>query len=98
MLTKKQIKFLKSTAHSLKPITQIGKNGVTEELITDISNYLFKHELMKVSILDNCNDDKKTVANQITESGIEVVQIIGRTLVLYKENPELNDRIRLPRD
>ncbi len=98
MLTKKQIKFLKSTAHSLKPITQIGKNGVTSELIADISNYLLKHELMKVSILDNCGEDKKEVAAKIAENDIEVVQIIGNTLVLYKENPELKDRIRLPKD
>ena len=53
MLNPKQKAYLKSLAHPLKPTFQIGKDGLNENMLHDILNYLNKHELMKVSILQN---------------------------------------------
>lgn len=89
MLNKQEIKELKGQAHHLKAIFQIGKNGLSDELIEGVDNAFNNRELIKISILQNCPYDKKEVAfdlARLTDS--EVVQIIGRTIVLYKENDE----------
>lgn len=89
MLNKQEIKELKGQAHHLKAIFQVGKNGLSDELIEGVDNAFNHRELIKISILQNCPYDKKEVAfdlARLTDS--EVVQIIGRTIVLYKENDE----------
>lgn len=96
MLTNKQKQFLRSKAHHIKPIFQVGKDGVNENMITQIGEALEKRELIKVSILQNCSEDKNVVAEQIsggTES--EVVQVIGSTIILYKESTD-HKEIKLP--
>lgn len=96
MLTGKQKRFLRSEAHRLNPIFQVGKGGVNENMINQLSDALEARELFKVSVLQNCEEDKNTVADQIVEgTGAELVQIIGNTIVLYKESRE-NKQIRLP--
>jgi len=96
MLTGKQKRFLRSEAHHLNPIFQVGKGGVNENMINQLSDALEARELFKVSVLQNCEEDKNTVAKQIVEgTGAELVQIIGNTIVLYKESKE-NKQIRLP--
>ena len=96
MLTSKQKRFLKSKAHHLTPIFQVGKGGVNENMISQISNALEARELMKISILQNCEEDKDEVAKKIAKgSGSELVQLIGKTIVLYKESKE-NKQIVLP--
>jgi RNA-binding protein len=96
MLTSKQKKFLRSEAHHLNPIFQVGKGGVNENMIKQLTDALEARELFKVSVLQNCEEDKNTVAEQIVEgTGAELVQIIGNTIVLYKESKE-NKQIRLP--
>jgi len=96
MLTGKQKRFLRSQAHHLNPIFQVGKGGVNENMIKQISNALEARELFKVSVLQNCDVDRDTVAKQLAEGAkAEVVQIIGNTIVLYKESKE-NKQIQLP--
>ncbi|MFD2213880.1 ribosome assembly RNA-binding protein YhbY [Metabacillus endolithicus] len=96
MLTGKQKRFLRSEAHHLNPIFQVGKGGVNENMINQLSDALEARELFKVSVLQNCEEDKNTVAKEIVEgTGAELVQIIGNTIVLYKESKE-NKQIRLP--
>jgi RNA-binding protein len=96
MLTGKQKRFLRSEAHHMNPIFQVGKGGVNENMIKQISDALEARELFKVSILQNCEEDKNTVAETLVEgTGAELVQIIGNTIVLYKESKE-NKQIRLP--
>ncbi|HZH61399.1 MAG TPA: ribosome assembly RNA-binding protein YhbY [Metabacillus sp.] len=96
MLTGKQKRFLRSEAHHLNPIFQVGKGGVNENMIKQLSDALEARELFKVSVLQNCEDDKNTVAEEIINgTGAELVQIIGNTIVLYKESKE-NKQIRLP--
>ncbi|WP_087971740.1 ribosome assembly RNA-binding protein YhbY [Oceanobacillus rekensis] len=96
MLTGKQKGFLRSEAHHLKPIFQVGKVGVNENMIEQISEALEKRELLKVSILQNCLEDKDTVAKQLSEgTQSDIVQIIGKNIVLYKESKE-NKNLQLP--
>jgi len=96
MLTGKQKSFLRSKAHHLDPIFQVGKGGVNENMIKQIAEALEARELFKVNILQNCDEDKNVVAEQIAKgTGADIVQIIGNTIVLYKESIE-KKQINLP--
>ncbi|WP_147532429.1 ribosome assembly RNA-binding protein YhbY [Bacillus marasmi] len=96
MLTGKQKRFLRSKAHHLDPIFQVGKGGVNDNMIKTIAEALEVRELMKISILQNCEDDKDVVAEQLAKGcRAELVQVIGKTVVLYKESRE-NKQIELP--
>jgi RNA-binding protein len=97
MLTGKQKRFLRSKAHHLSPIFQVGKGGVNENMIKQISEALEARELMKVTVLQNCEEDKDVIAAQLSEGAkAELVQIIGNIIVLYKESKE-NKQLILPR-
>jgi RNA-binding protein len=96
MLSGKQKRFLRSQAHHLNPIFQVGKGGVNENMIRQISDALEARELLKVSVLQNCDEDRDVVAEQLVEgTNSELVQIIGNTIVLYKESIE-HKQIKLP--
>jgi RNA-binding protein len=96
MLTGKQKRFLRSKAHHLDPIFQVGKGGVNENMIKQIKDALEARELFKISVLQNCEEDKTSVAQQLANGAdAELVQIIGKTIVLYKESTE-NKQIVLP--
>lgn len=96
MLTGKQKRFLRSKANRLQPLIQIGKNGLTESVIAQIEEALEAKELIKLTILQNCDEDKKDIAAALAErEGIEVAQIIGSIILLYKESVE-KKQIELP--
>lgn len=96
MLTGKQKRFLRSKANTIRPIFQVGKIGVNDNMIKQINEALEKRELIKVSVLKNCDTDKDTVAEQIQAgTDAEIVQIIGSNIVLYKKSQE-NPQIELP--
>ena len=76
-LTGKQKRFLRSQAHHLQPIFQIGKGGVNAAMNKQIGEALEKRELIKVSLLQNTDEIAEALR-------CEVVQVIGRVLVLYK--------------
>ncbi|MCF6137998.1 ribosome assembly RNA-binding protein YhbY [Pseudalkalibacillus berkeleyi] len=96
MLTGKQKRFLRSKAHHLDPIFQVGKGGTNENMYGQIRDALEARELIKVSVLQNCEEDKDTVAENLSKrSGAELVQVIGNTIVLYKESKE-KKTIELP--
>ena len=97
MLTGKQKKALRSMANTLKPIFQVGKDGVSYNLINTLSDALEAHELVKLSVLKTCPEDVREVALDLgSGTNAEVVQIIGRTITLYRESRE-NPQIELPR-
>ncbi|KPL58637.1 ribosome assembly RNA-binding protein YhbY [Rossellomorea vietnamensis] len=97
MLTGKQKRFLRSEAHHLNPVFQVGKGGVNDNMIKTVGEAIETRELMKISILQNCDMDKSEVAQELSEGvGAEIVQIIGNTIVLYKESKE-NKQLILPR-
>ncbi|MCC8302855.1 ribosome assembly RNA-binding protein YhbY [Bacillus sp. ICE1] len=96
MLTGKQKRFLRSKAHHLTPIFQVGKGGVNENMVKQIAEALEARELIKVSVLQNCEDDKNDVAEALVKgSRSQLVQTIGNAIVLYKESKE-NKQIELP--
>jgi len=96
MLTNKQKSFLRGESNRLQPLVHIGKSGLTASVITQIEEALEAKELIKVTILQNCEQDKKEIAAKLEEqAGIEVVQEIGKIIVLYKESVE-KKRIELP--
>ena len=81
----KQKRFLRRKAHHLQPIFQIGKGGINSAMIVQTEEALEKRELIKVSLLQN-TDEVAEEAAQVLEKEIdcEIVQIIGRVIVLYK--------------
>jgi RNA-binding protein len=96
MLTGKQKRFLRSKAHHLTPIFQVGKGGVNDNLVKQIGEALEARELIKVSILQNCDEDRDDVAGSLSKGArAQLVQVIGNTIVLYKESRE-NKQIQLP--
>lgn len=97
MLTGKQKRFLRAEAHHLNPIFQVGKGGVNDNMIKQIADVLEARELIKVSVLQNCEEDRDSVAENLSKGAkAELVQVIGNTIVLYKESKE-NKEIKLPR-
>jgi RNA-binding protein len=96
MLNNKQKKYLRSQAHHLNPVFQVGKGGVNEHLLTHIKEAIEVRELMKVSVLNNCLEDKHEVAEALAAgASAELVQVIGKVIVLYKESKD-NKTIILP--
>ena len=95
MLSTKQKVYLRSLAQTERPVFQIGKDSLSDNLIEAVSNYLKKNELVKISVLKNNGDDLEEIAfdlGRLTKS--EVVQIIGRQIVLYRTAKE--PKILLP--
>ena len=95
MLTPKEKAFLKSLAQKEKATFQIGKEGLSDNLLIDVLNYLNKHELIKISILQNSMVDKDEAIEFFEDAGIEFVQFIGRVLVLYKHSDNAKNPIVL---
>lgn len=88
-LTGKQKRFLRAEANSMSPIFQIGKNGLTEEMVREFEDSLENKELMKVQLLQNTDWTAKEAKAFIEEvSDITVVQTIGKVLVLFSEAEE----------
>ena len=97
-MSTKQRAYLKSLAMTMDPIFQIGKNSMTPEFTAAISEALEKRELIKVSVLKNCADDPKELAQLLAErTRSQVVQVIGKKIVLYKEGKDKNKKIELPK-
>lgn len=95
-LTTKQKQFLKGLAHNLKPVVLMGANGLVEAVLAEIDQALAHHELIKVKIAAEDRDTKVLIANAIIrETKAQQVQIIGKTLVLYRPSEE--QKIQLPR-
>lgn len=96
-MTSKQRAYLKGLAMKLEPIFQIGKSSITPEFVSAVSEALEKRELIKISVLQNCADDPKELAEIVAErTRSKVVQVIGKKIVLYKEAKE-NPKIVLPK-
>ena len=96
-MTRVQRAYLKGLAMTMEPIFQIGKNSMTPELTKAIQEALDARELIKVSVLKNCADDPRALAELLAErTRAQVVQVIGKKIVLYKEGKDKNKRIQLP--
>jgi len=88
-MTGRQKRHLRALAHPLKPVVNLGKQGLSRETKREIESQLLDHELIKCKVLDSCPLSKKECAEEIsTMTEIEVVQIIGKTLILFSPHPE----------
>ncbi len=96
-MTSKQRAQLKSLAMTMDAILNIGKESLTEEFLSAAEEALEARELIKISVLKNCDDDLRSIAEAIAEhTDSEIVQVIGRKIVLFRQarKPE-NRKIRL---
>lgn len=95
-LSKTQIKFLRSKAHSLKPVVMIGDKGLTENVLEELNIALNHHELIKVRIRAEDREDKKAIIKAICqETKAQEVQVIGHVLALYRQSDDV--KIILPK-
>ena len=96
-MTSKQRSYLKGLAMNIEPIFQIGKASLTPEFTESIIEALEARELIKISVLKNCMDEPKELAQVLAErTHSEVVQVIGKKIVLYKESKN-KKKIELPK-
>ena len=95
-LSTKQKQHLKGLAHSLKPVVLLGANGLTEAVLAEIEIALDHHELIKVKVASEDRETKNLIIEAIIrETKAEKVQVIGKTLVLFRQSQER--KIELPR-
>lgn len=94
MMTTKERAHLKGLASTMNPIFQVGKSSITPEFTEAIREAIEARELIKLNVLKNCMDDPRAIAEVLAErTGSEVVQVIGKKIVLYKENKDKKDKI-----
>lgn len=95
-MTSKQRAYLKSLASGLEPIFQVGKSSLTPQITEAIGESFHTRELVKIAVLKNCMDDPREIAQLVAErTHSQVVQVIGKKIVLYKPDKD-NPRIQLP--
>lgn len=89
--------YLRGLAHKLRPVIQVGKNGITPELIKAVDEALTIHELIKIKYGD-FKEEKKELSEDIAQqTSSETVGLIGNVVILYRQNPdEEKRRIILP--
>lgn len=89
MLTSKQRATLRGIASTYETIFQVGKGGISDTLVQQVSDALRKRELIKIHVLDNCLLSAREAAEELSEkTESDVVQVIGSRLVLFKRNPK----------
>ena len=95
-LSTKQKQFLKGLAHSLKPVVQLGANGLTEGVVAEIDGALAHHELIKVKVPSDDKEEKALIMDAIVrETQAEKLQVIGHVLVIYRQSDE--QKIDIPK-
>ncbi|MFN0246102.1 MAG: ribosome assembly RNA-binding protein YhbY [Kofleriaceae bacterium] len=89
MLSSKQRRHLRSLAHSLKPVVQIGKGGIDDGLVAAIEQALLDHELIKVKVGEHAGVEREDAAEQIaTKTKSQVAQVVGNIVLLYRAHPD----------
>ncbi len=95
LMTSKERAELRTQAMKLDSIFQIGKSSLTPQIVEAVRDALKARELVKVSVLKNCADDPGELAGILSErTGSQIVQVIGKKIVLYKKNPEKEEKRR----
>ena len=93
MLRGKERSYLKSLAHNMDPLIQLGKDGINEGFLNQVDKLLEDHELVKIKVLQNAPVEVDEIVEEKT--GAEFVQKIGKKLTIYRESKE-NKKIELP--
>lgn len=84
---------LRSLAHPLRPVVQIGSDGITEGVIKAATEALAEHELIKVKVQQSFEGERKEVARELAEATeSDLTQVIGRVIVLYRPRPKHDHR------
>src|SRR5262245_60384025 len=97
MLTGKQRRHLRALGHELKPIVQVGKDGIDDGLIAALDQALADHELVKIKIGEGAGLDRQEAADALaSQTHSEVAQVLGNTVLLYRADPE-DPQIKLPK-
>ncbi len=98
MITTKQRAFLRGLGNALEPVMQIGKEGISENVLESANLLLEARELIKVKVLKNSDEEARHFAEEIaSDLGAEVVQVIGNNFILYKKSTRKNFKhIQLP--
>lgn len=88
-LSKKQIKFLRAKCHDLKAVIMMGQKGLTEEVLSEMDIALTHHELVKIKLsVDDRELRKQLIAEICDKTQSQEVQSIGKTLSIYRVNPD----------
>jgi RNA-binding protein len=88
-LTGRQRRALRALGHHLQPVVQVGQDGVTPGVLAAVEEALWDHELVKIKVASDGPDERLEAADQLaTATGAEVAQVLGRTVLLYKANPD----------
>ena len=96
-MNSKQRAYLRSLAMTMDPILQVGKSSLTPEVIEAVREAIDARELIKISVLKNCDDDPRAIAEVMAErTRSEVVQVVGKKITLYKES-KTQKKIELPK-
>lgn len=96
-MTSKQRAYLRGLAQKVEPIFQIGKSGISDNQIEQLTNALEARELIKISFLTSIPEDKHSIAEEIANrTNSEIVQIIGKKLTLFKKSIK-KPKIELPK-
>ena len=94
-MTTKQRAYLKGLAMNIEPVYLVGKSSLTPEITKGIDEVLEARELVKISVLKNCIDDPREIAEVVAErTNSEIVQVIGKKIVLYRSSKK--KKIQLP--
>jgi len=98
-LTSRQNKYLKGLGHHLSVMAMVGREGISQSVLTAIEDVLRAHELVKIRMQNNCPFDRQELAKRLSAAtDASVVQVLGKTILLYRENddPQREEKIRLP--
>jgi len=99
-LNGRQVRYLRGLGHHLKPLVMLGREGLDKNVITAVDEVLRAHELVKIKIGNGCLLGRQEAADMVAgKTGAAVVQILGKTVLLFRANPDRNDdrRISLPK-
>jgi len=94
MLTGKQKRFLRSRGMTMKPLINLGKNGMSATFVSGVADAIESRELIKISLLQAAEETPKTVGAYLSQEipGLEVAQTIGRTVLVYKQAVDKDNR------
>ncbi len=96
-MNSRQRAYLKSLAMTMDPVMQIGKASLTPEITGAADEALEARELIKIHVLKNCMDDPRAIAATLAErTHSQVVQVIGKRIVLYRES-KTKKKLELPK-
>jgi len=91
-LTGKQVRYLRGLGHHLKPIIMLGREGITDTVIAAVNVVLDARELIKVKVGSGCSLDRKEASATLAARTFSAeVQVLGKTILLFRQNPDRDD-------